>query len=372
MKTVLDEIIEDEVFGPRNGEVGEIWFERESFTSAYPGVSCVTPGDPYVLHCFPPFTTELTKEHHDHLDIIADKIRQSFSTLQPITKVTIVGHSSKWHAESSSNLERRAYERASNVHEQLILRLQRIGLANRVEVAAPVGRSASEDWMRKPYSSTSGTQRAQNDRALNRRVEVFLVASKRKPKPADVKRRDGPGIASSCGGYPVRTALHAATTYAKLASQRLNFLSSLPGREQEKQWNAGPERTWFGAYKGKRLLNVRNRMWKIVQRLESPLLVINCKWSKSFLGLASPGIPTITLGGGWRDLPSDHVKKTQTFVHEAAHIERAVLGGDNIKKFYGVVAARERADRHPGVAIRTAENIGYYAVCRASNAYDCP
>lgn len=167
-------------------------FESEPFpwpltpeweSEAYPGISCVTPGNPYVLHCFSPFTTELTKEHHDHLDIIVDKIRQSFSTSQPISKVTIVGHSSTWHEESRSNLERRARERASNAYKQLILRLQRVGLANRVEVAPPVGRSDTERWMGKPYSSTSGSPSAQNDRALNRRVEILLNRGIPEPLP---------------------------------------------------------------------------------------------------------------------------------------------------------------------------------------------
>ncbi|MDF0673069.1 MAG: hypothetical protein P0120_01825 [Nitrospira sp.] len=161
-----------------DAEVDE--FDDKLESSAYPGISCVTPGNPYVLHCFPPFMTELTKEHQKHLDIIAEKIRQSFSPnrlalTQPITKVTIVGHSSTWHEESRSNLERRARERASNAYKQLILRLQRIGLANRIEVAPPVGRSDTERWMGKSYSATSGSQEAQNDRALNRRVEITLI-----------------------------------------------------------------------------------------------------------------------------------------------------------------------------------------------------
>jgi hypothetical protein len=183
---------------------------------------------------------------------------------------------------------------------------------------------------------------------------------------------EGPSVASNCGGQKVLSALHLAMQYASLASQRLNYLSSLTASVQKERWNAGPENTWFGAYNRKRLVNVRNRMWKIVKTLKNPLLVISCNWQKPWLGFASPGIPEITLGGGWRDLPNDHVKKTQTFIHEAAHIRHAVLGGDNIKKYYGVKAAKRRAYRRPGIAIRTAENIGYYAVCRASKTHGCP
>jgi hypothetical protein len=158
-------------------------FELES--SAYPGISCVTPGNPYVLHCFPAFKTELTRDQHKHLDIIAGKIRRSYSTSRPVTKVVIYGHSSTWHEESRSDLERRALERANNAREQLIRRLQRMRLANRVAVAAPVGRSDTKPWLGRSYSSTSGTRQAQNDRALNRRVEIFLVKSSAPPPPPE-------------------------------------------------------------------------------------------------------------------------------------------------------------------------------------------
>ena len=83
MKTLLDRIIEEEVSGSKDDEMEGIGFELEISNSAYPGISCITPGHPYVLHCFPPFKSELTKEQHDHLDIIARKIRQSFSTSRP-------------------------------------------------------------------------------------------------------------------------------------------------------------------------------------------------------------------------------------------------------------------------------------------------
>ncbi len=176
MRTTLHEIIEEEeeVFGSKNSEVGEIGLEPESFTSAYPGVSCVTPGDPYVLHCFPPFATDLTQEHHRHLDIIAQTIRRSLSTSRPISRVAIVGHSSTWHQTEEDELEQRALERAENARGQLILRLQGMGVANQVDVLPALGRSDTEKWLGKLYSSTSESEKARIDRALNRRVEIFL------------------------------------------------------------------------------------------------------------------------------------------------------------------------------------------------------
>jgi hypothetical protein len=102
----------------------------------------------------------------------------------------------------------------------------------------------------------------------------------------DELENEGPSIASKCGSQPVRTALHIATTYASLASQRLNQLSSLPESQQAAQWNNGPERTWFGTYRKNRLINLRNRMWKIVRTLQDPLLVVVCNWEKAFYGKA--------------------------------------------------------------------------------------
>lgn len=150
-------------------------FDDELESSAYPGISCVTPGNPYVLHCFPPFKTELTGEQHKHLDIIAEKIQRSFSTPTPITTVEITGHSARWHETSQSELDLRAIQRAGNAAEQLTIRLHRMGLSKKVDVRPGLGLSDMVDWLGKPYSSTSGDQKAQNDRALNRRVEIKLI-----------------------------------------------------------------------------------------------------------------------------------------------------------------------------------------------------
>lgn len=148
--------------------------EWERFSSSYPGMSCVTPGEPYVLHCFPSFKTGLTREQLAHLDIIAEKIRESFSTFRPISKVTIVGHSSTWYQTSRNTLANRALQRANNAREQLLERLGRSNLAHRVQVNAD-GRSDAEPWQGKGYSSRSSNSQARNDRALNRRVEIRLL-----------------------------------------------------------------------------------------------------------------------------------------------------------------------------------------------------
>ncbi len=189
----------------------------------------------------------------------------------------------------------------------------------------------------------------------------------------DELENEGPSISSTCGGQPVLTTLHVAMQYASLASHRLNYLSSLPKRQQAAQWNKrnSPEKIWFGIYRKNRLINVRNRMWKIVRTLKDPLLVIVCDWKKPGYGKAWPGNPTITLGKAWKAATgSCTTEKVITLIHETAHIRGAVLGGE-LRKKYGIKDAKNRAKRYPGIAIRTAENIGYYAVCRAWNNSDC-
>jgi outer membrane protein OmpA-like peptidoglycan-associated protein len=177
---MLDEMTDEEFWGSMEHDLDEIGWDSESL--GYSGISCITPGNPYVLHCFPPFKTELTREQHRHLDIIAEKIRKSFTTSRPITKVRILGHSSTWHATSRTQLEEHAIRRAGNAANELILRLNRMGLAKRVDIEAD-GVSDTVPWRGKSYSSTDGSRASQNDRALNRRVEIWLLVPRRRKTP---------------------------------------------------------------------------------------------------------------------------------------------------------------------------------------------
>ncbi|WP_282610200.1 hypothetical protein [Pelagibius sp. Alg239-R121] len=156
----------------------------EAELEASGGRSCVTPGNPYVLHCFPAFGARPTKQHQAHLKWIAAKIARSFRTSTPITKVRIVGHSSTWRGTSRKQLEHRAIKRAGNAGNELILLLDS-GVAKRVRIVTD-GRSDNEPWRGIAYSSTSVSQKSRRDRALNRRVEIFLRARrapKKRPKP---------------------------------------------------------------------------------------------------------------------------------------------------------------------------------------------
>jgi hypothetical protein len=174
-----------------------------------------------------------------------------------------------------------------------------------------------------------------------------------------------PAIHSACQGSGVESTLAQSYSLAVSAANRLNGLSSLSSSQRKAAWSSGAERRWFGDYSELRFKNVQNRMNGIVAVLDSWKLDIRCDWSNSNFGDASPAIHRITLGNDWRVASSGDADKPQTFVHEAAHIKGAILGGESRGK-YGVANALTRAQKYPGVSVRTAENIGYYAVCRSA------
>lgn len=173
-----------------------------------------------------------------------------------------------------------------------------------------------------------------------------------------------PAVYSTCHGAGVESTFASARSLAASAASRLNGLSSMSSSQRAAAWNAGAERRWFGAYSELRFKNVQDRMNGIVQVMDDWRLDIRCNWDKPYFGSASPGIRRIWLGGAWKSASTSNADKPQTFVHEAAHIKGATLGGEARGK-YGVADALTRAQKYPGVSVRTAENIGYYAVCRS-------
>ncbi|MEZ4369626.1 MAG: M35 family metallo-endopeptidase [Polyangiaceae bacterium] len=180
----------------------------------------------------------------------------------------------------------------------------------------------------------------------------------------DVFAAAGPVVASSCSGHNVPSWLSNAGKFASSASARLNSLNSMSEASRKAAWDSGDETRWFGSYSNSRFGNVRSRMAKISSILQSSKLDVKCNFSKSNYGDANPGIYKIALGSLWRD-DKGTADKVQTFVHEGAHIAGAVLGGEARNK-YGVSDALTRATKHPGTAVRTAENLGYYAICRST------
>jgi hypothetical protein len=138
--------------------------------------TCFTPGNPYSLHCFPAHKTNLTKEHNWHLDKIAQKIEASFHGSHPITKVEIIGHSATWWGISKDEYARRALTRAKNVQAHLRGRLVNAGLGSKITLQVDQ-RANNEPLVDNMLHSSS--KEARHNRAINRRVTIYLISSAR-------------------------------------------------------------------------------------------------------------------------------------------------------------------------------------------------
>ena len=152
-------------------------FEEEDLGIDSKSISCITPGNPFILHCFPAHKTDLTPLQHEHLDRIAAKIVRSFNKSNPITRVEIIGHAATWKGISKEEYGRRALVRAKNVRNQLLKRLKNAGFSSQITIA--VGHRADK----KPLVDNkvnSLTSAAQKNRALNRRVEIMLSRQTKK------------------------------------------------------------------------------------------------------------------------------------------------------------------------------------------------
>jgi hypothetical protein len=191
-----------------------------------------------------------------------------------------------------------------------------------------------------------------------------------------------PHISSSCDGFPVLTARHVAAQYTRMARDRLSELNKLSKDARKTAWNSGHEKKWLGTYSDSRFGVARNVLTGAASVLDSSQTFIECDrsyknwaatWPEQLLG--GPPRIIIKLGKPWLfgmlGLSALQLagERQQTLVHEAAH-----HGGANRGEFLGrmgVKDALKRASKYPGIAVRSAENHGYYAICRASVSPAC-
>ncbi len=186
-----------------------------------------------------------------------------------------------------------------------------------------------------------------------------------------------PKIHVSCNGFPVLTAQHVASQYANQARDRMNQLAKMSKAERKQAWKNGAEKTWFGAYSEARFKDVRKITTTIATVLSSSKLRISCDknypnwaqtWDDPFEYIFVLGKPWLygMLGMSAARLSGERVV---TLLHEAAH-----QGGANRGEVLGrsyADAARKRAKHNAPSAARSAENHGYYAMCRASASPAC-
>lgn len=233
-------------------------FEEEAETPR--DTSCVTPGNPYILHCFPAHETELTLLHRQHLDRIAAEILRSFGGSRPITRVKIVGHAATWWGISKAEYGRRALERAENARAQLRGRLANAGLGGQVEITVE-HRANDKPLVDNVVNSSSSA--ARHNRALNRRVEIELIRVRRPAKKKKKIRKPRMPkttvvrIRRKCcrEEHKKNIDLHImrAVRASRLAANRFRELASMSEAERAESWNNGQEKVWFGSYnRGKR------------------------------------------------------------------------------------------------------------------------
>jgi hypothetical protein len=169
----------------------------------------------------------------------------------------------------------------------------------------------------------------------------------------------------------VRELLAKGLEVARLVEPRLvRFDQAADDARRADIWNTGPEGYWFAAYDRLKLFSLRRVFARIPDILSSKRLDIICHHVPGFsYGDADPGIWKINLGMDWVNDSGDREERIQTFVHEAAHIVgRWVVNED---PWYGREDAHNMAHiRRPGrcrMAMRSADNIGYYAIDIAEN-----
>lgn len=124
-------------------------------------------------------------------------------------------------------------------------------------------------------------------------------------------------------------------------------------------WNSGPEKTYFGSFRFDHFEQLQKNMRQIQDILRDPKLTIVCDAGLKAYGQSWPGIRRIKLGAAWQAatlLP----EKTQTLIHEAAHIAGVLNFPEKPKA--GVHCAKKLAQVNCFKAMRNADNYGYYAL----------
>lgn len=167
----------------------------------------------------------------------------------------------------------------------------------------------------------------------------------------------------------VRELLAQALDASRGAQSRLNRLQAKPTEaDRAALWNGGPEHTWFAAYDQRKFSSLKNVFDRIEKILSSSRLDVICKPSLKADAEALPGIWKISLGTVWIN-STNREERIQTFVHEAAHIAGRTVAQENA--WYGKSTAQAQALKRrplrPRIALRSADNIGYYATDLAQN-----
>ena len=345
--------------------------------SLLPGITCQdhpdVPPPSMVLACFDPFKTDLKEHHYRQLDALIARISESFENGTAFNRIHIVGHGAKWPPGSKDERIAISKSRAARVQNELVKRLMAAGIDLRQIEITKTGVGCMQP--RVPTNSKA-------NRRLNLRVVVELRRRSVTPPgpkppgpgPGPGPKPPGPGpsppaplpkaprIRGCSNSALVRQHWADAVRAGRRAVERLRLLFALSEADRRREWKAGPEQIWFGSFHPRRARRVQRRMENILEVLtsRSKLRLIRCTRKIKSCGRARPGIPTIVLGRCWLD-DLGPVERTETVVHEAAHIAGLTVLFENRKD--EAPCAQRLALVNPRQATRNAENYGWYATC---------
>lgn len=182
---------------------------------------CVNPSYPRILHCFPAHRTEIRDFHHDQLDRIAIRIAESFHDGRPIRSVHMIGHAATWKGISRAEYHRRGLQRAENAKRALMDRLIPVGLGSKVVIT--IESRANND----PLSGVDNS--TQNNRALNRRVEIRLARA----RPAKKKTCRSPEIVESIRKAQISNLTNILHERKQLSCLRKFIADALRGNDAD-------------------------------------------------------------------------------------------------------------------------------------------
>ncbi|MCB1714541.1 MAG: hypothetical protein KDK05_05335 [Candidatus Competibacteraceae bacterium] len=151
-------------------------------------------------------------------------------------------------------------------------------------------------------------------------------------------------------------------------SRFIRFQKQATDADRANLWNTGPEYQWFAAYDKTKYNSLKQVFDRIAVILASTRLDVICDDTDKRYAHALPGIWKIHLGIKWIH-DTDREERIQTFVHEAAHIAGRSVAKESA--WYGPTQAHKEAHKHrplrPHMALRSADNIGYFAIDLAKN-----
>lgn len=168
----------------------------------------------------------------------------------------------------------------------------------------------------------------------------------------------------------IREFIASAIEVSRVVQNRLHRFDGRRGQAlRQDLWNSGPEYKWFSTYSSLKLLSLKLVFRRIPEILAGRRLKVSCDPTFPFYADSNPGIHKILLGQKWLNPHETRSERIQTFVHEANHIAGRWVVDEDPWYGEGPAQAMARVDRpgRPLMMMRSADNLGYYAIDLSEN-----